>query len=418
MAQAKLKKLSFQGVCGYCLAPEGSVKAPQLSACARCGLVVYCSKDCQRAHWKSDHKQHCVAKADRVPQQQGSLDARNDDNASRAAAAGEKCSICLDPLTEALAASLECKHVFDVTCVTELRRLGVKQACPLCRTPLPPGPEMLYEESALRFMAVYKLVMRGKATWSTLPSNAQQELDAAVAGCRAAADQGLAEAQFTLGRFFEDGRGVPQNFVEAVRWCKKAAEQGHAEAQCFLGVRFKNGEGVEQSDVKSVHWYKKAAEQGHMEAQYYLGSMFDGGNGVAQSDTETVRWWLKAAEQGHVVAQYNIGKYFRDGRGVAQNDAEAVRWWLKAASQGFVDAQHNLGVSFKMGCGVAQSDAEAVRWWKKAAMQGLAEAQCYLGRMYFAGTGVARSEAEAVRWWKKAAKQGHARAQYYLQPHD
>ena len=61
-------------VCGNCLAPQGSTSAPKLSACARCGLVSYCSKDCQRAHWKVNHKQFCVTKADRAPPPQDSPD--------------------------------------------------------------------------------------------------------------------------------------------------------------------------------------------------------------------------------------------------------------------------------------------------------------------------------------------------------
>lgn len=71
-AKKKEKKNSnFHGrVCGNCSAREGSACAPELLACARCGLVEYCSRDCQKAHWKATHKQHCTAKADRAPQHQ------------------------------------------------------------------------------------------------------------------------------------------------------------------------------------------------------------------------------------------------------------------------------------------------------------------------------------------------------------
>lgn len=42
----------------------------------RCGTVVYCGKDCQKAHWKANHKQHCVAKADRAPDNRKYSDTR------------------------------------------------------------------------------------------------------------------------------------------------------------------------------------------------------------------------------------------------------------------------------------------------------------------------------------------------------
>ena len=127
-------------VCGNCLAPQGSASAPKLSACTRCGLVSYCSKDCQRAHWKVNHKQFCVAKAARAPPPQGTPGnapgAASEERrraAAKAAAAGEECAICLDPLTEAVALTLPCSHVFHTACVEKLRKFGLSQACPLCR---------------------------------------------------------------------------------------------------------------------------------------------------------------------------------------------------------------------------------------------------------------------------------------------
>ena len=52
--------------CAHCLAVLGRAGVAILK-CAKCGLVAYCSKDCQRAHWKVNHKSFCIAKADRAP---------------------------------------------------------------------------------------------------------------------------------------------------------------------------------------------------------------------------------------------------------------------------------------------------------------------------------------------------------------
>jgi len=54
MAEIKSKKNPLRKKCGNCLASDGSAAAPKLSACSRCGLVFYCSRDCQRAHWKAN----------------------------------------------------------------------------------------------------------------------------------------------------------------------------------------------------------------------------------------------------------------------------------------------------------------------------------------------------------------------------
>jgi uncharacterized protein len=94
------------------------------------------------------------------------------------------------------------------------------------------------------------------------------------------AEAGDADAQFDLGRKYETGDGVDQDYAESVKWYTKAAEQGHADAQFFLGLMHYGGEGVPQDYREALKWYTKAAEQGHAEAQLYLGMMYDYGQGV------------------------------------------------------------------------------------------------------------------------------------------
>jgi len=192
-------------VCSNCSALERNESALKLSACSRCGLVFYCSKECQRAHWKANHKHHCISKADRAPQIH-SLPEVSKDADSDAAATGEKCAICQGMLGETSSITLPCTHVFHGNCVSELCKFGVQQVCPLCRIPLPPGPEKVCEEATRRYMVIDRLVETGRASWSALPDWAQREVDAAVAGWRAAANQGLARAQFIFGVLFRNRR--------------------------------------------------------------------------------------------------------------------------------------------------------------------------------------------------------------------
>jgi TPR repeat protein len=144
---------------------------------------------------------------------------------------------------------------------------GVEQACPLCRVALPRGPEKVFDEATRSFVLVGLLVERGYASWSTLPEWAQEELDGALSGLRAAADQGFAAAQYNLGVIYEEGHGVVRNDIEAAQWCRKAAEEGIAVAQCHLGLLYNLGCGVTQSYEVAAQWHKKAAEQGNAQAQ-------------------------------------------------------------------------------------------------------------------------------------------------------
>ena len=94
-------------------------------------------------------------------------------------------------------------------------------------------------------------------------AEAQDALEAALAGV--AVEQGSADLQFFLGLTRWRGEG-PNGEValkdpeEAVRWFRMAAEQGHAEAQYSLGVAYDTGEGVPEDDAEAVRWYRMAAE--------------------------------------------------------------------------------------------------------------------------------------------------------------
>ena len=205
-----------------------------------------------------------------------------------------------------------------------------------------------------------------------------------------------------------------KNYDEAVRWYHKAADQGNANAQYSLGLMYHYGTGVPQSYEEAATWYRKAADQGNAAAQNNLGWMYHNGYGVPQSYDEAVTWYRKAADQGYATAQTNLGWMYRNGYGVPQSYDEAVTWYRKAADQGYATAQTNLGWMYRNGYGVPQSYDEALRWYRKAADQGYATAQYNLGWMYENGYGVPQSNDEALRWYRKAADQGNADAKKAL----
>jgi hypothetical protein len=66
-------------------------------------------------------------------------------------------------------------------------------------------------------------------------ANATEDLEERAKLWRMAADKGEMQAQYQLGKCYEDGAGVKMDAGEAARWYRKAAEQGYAEAQNSLG---------------------------------------------------------------------------------------------------------------------------------------------------------------------------------------
>ena len=116
---------------------------------------------------------------------------------------------------------------------------------------------------------------------------------------RQSAQAGDAASQFSLGKCYESGKGVEQDFSEAIAWYRKAAEQGHADAQNALANAYAYGIHVPQDYDEAVQWYVKAADQGHVDAQYAMGMNCTYGIGVEQDSDQAAQWYRLAAKQGH-----------------------------------------------------------------------------------------------------------------------
>ncbi len=126
--------------------------------------------------------------------------------------------------------------------------------------------------------------------------------------------------------------------AEAIKWYRKAAEQGLAHAQFNLGRMYDDGQGVTQDYAQALTWYLKAADQGDAGAQNNLGLMYAKGRGVSRDYTQARTWYLKAARQGHVIAEFNLGLMNLMGEGMTRDYTEALAWFIVASSSGNTDA--------------------------------------------------------------------------------
>ena len=64
------------------------------------------------------------------------------------------------------------------------------------------------------------------------------------------------------------GWGGRQDDLDALKWYTLAAEQGHAQAQNKLGKFYENGScGAEANNAVAIKWYQLAADQGHSESK-------------------------------------------------------------------------------------------------------------------------------------------------------
>ena len=120
-----------------------------------------------------------------------------------------------------------------------------------------------------------------------------------LAETRRYAEEGVADAQFSLGEYYYYGTGDASDMNIAIFWFAKAAAQGHVDAQYMLGHIFEFGE-CEKVDYKIAKaWYEMAAKQGHSGAQFHLASLYRmRNNGIENNSKLAFKWMLKAAEEG------------------------------------------------------------------------------------------------------------------------
>ena len=92
------------------------------------------------------------------------------------------------------------------------------------------------------------------------------------------------------GQTFQDGKEAydRKDYRRAFEILKPLAEQGHAEAQYTLGVMYDEGEGVKEDDKEAVKWFRLSAEQGDVKAQFDLADMYRTGDGVIIFSSESL----------------------------------------------------------------------------------------------------------------------------------
>lgn len=150
----------------------------------------------------------------------------------------------------------------------------------------------------------------------------------------------------------------------AVSELLKRAQAGDANAQNELGIHYSEGKGLPQNYLEAKDWFKKAADQGHTGAQVNLGTLYSLGQGAPFSDHMALFWFQKAADQRNALAFAKLGMMYERGRGVAQNLVEAHMWYNLSAAYGEKRAAESRNaVAKRMTTDqLAQAEERAKKW--------------------------------------------------------
>ena len=203
----------------------------------------------------------------------------------------------------------------------------------------------------------------------------------------AEAERGDQDAQFALGRIYQEGSGVAQSLPKAEEYYRKAATAGHTNSQANLAVILLNT----QRGEEGIDWLRKAAKSGAPRALVLLGNLSLTGTGMTKNAADAKTWLEQAAEAGDAEAYESLSLMYETGEGVEKNPAKAVELLENAAQRNSVKALLRLAVKSLQGEGTTKDGKKAVEFLTRASELGSTEAQTALGTMYETGEGVERN---------------------------
>ena len=116
------------------------------------------------------------------------------------------------------------------------------------------------------------------------------QMEAALELYTQAANKGLAEAQFLVGKMYYLGESGAKDYSSASMWFKRAARQRHAKAEYGLATCYMNGDGLPVNYDQALMYMKASALRGYVPAQRKLAELYQKGILVEADSVEAKRW--------------------------------------------------------------------------------------------------------------------------------
>jgi TPR repeat protein len=238
----------------------------------------------------------------------------------------------------------------------------------------------------------------------------EQDLKAAVGWYRKAADAGIHTAELLLAGLMLSGEGFAKSDpIGAAAIYRKFADPPflNKDAQYHLGRLYDEGVGVMRDALQAQRYFELSHNQGGDAATCDLAAIFlQGRDGIPADVALGIETLNQAASRDNAMAHYNLGFIYHEGQYGQAADPEAAREHFKiAAEQGVPLAQVMFG-TILVHEGRAEADeavkeeklALAADYFREAAIAGCPPAQNNYGKMLMTGEGVPRNITEAKKY--------------------
>ena len=204
-----------------------------------------------------------------------------------------------------------------------------------------------------------------------------QDFDKAYELLKKEADSNNVLAIHDLGKIYEQGIGKKIDLNKASEYYLKAfqgfnqieKEKPNKDIEYRIGKLYDSGKGVEQNYFKAIKWYQAAVNQNHKGAQYALAKIYISLEEPEKID-KGIKMLEKLAEEEHDMAQYSLGKIYADREAGKYDIEKAIPWFNKSASHGNQFAQYQIGKRYLWGKEVPKDEELGKYWLNKSKEQG------------------------------------------------
>ena len=290
-----------------------------------------------------------------------------------------------------------------------------------------------------------------EASWKLAQTYIQEKnWEEAAAYLQLAAQDGNAQAQNELGRFYEEGLGgLPLHRGQAFYWYYSASKQGSQAAAGWLQnlqkqapefyqqeeTFLKNLQAAQTGDVavrlsvarayqagieilpnmqEAEKWFLKAwQEEKNTQAGYELAQFYLKKDNPLASEEKGISLLAELANLSYAPAQYDLGE--RAYQETPPNYKDAYAWFSNAAANGDARGQYMTGFMLMQGQGMTRSTPLATHFFEQSARQDYAPAQYVLGQIYYKGLGVSPDKKKGRNWLEKASQNGSMPAKLFLE---
>jgi TPR repeat protein len=249
---------------------------------------------------------------------------------------------------------------------------------------------------------------------------------------KACAERGNAPSMIHIASIYEQGVGVPRDYVASASWLRRAAEADYALGQLHYGVALLLGRGVPRDVVAGKHWIGLAAKQGEADALALLDANYDlrlvgeepfpeQQEGFAlpnaplrESSENELSYdsWLDSDNRLKCMYGYLADKTGDHAAAIAIFEDCIERW-------NDVYSMIWLALIYETGIGVPRDQAYATALVKRGAMLDDEPGYSRLARYHYGvalveGRGVAADAEAGKTWLRRARDEGVAEAAEYL----